>query len=56
MDYRRVLQELYDQRAKLDRAIRELEKLGPDGLWMEDGSGVAGSPWERKSGRSCRSG
>ena len=27
MDYQRILQELHDQRAKLDRAIQQLESL-----------------------------
>lgn len=36
MDYRKVLQDLYDQRARLDRVIGQLEKL-------EAGSGDTGS-------------
>lgn len=40
MDYRRILQELYDQRAKLDRVIADLESLAA-------GSGVDGGPKRR---------
>jgi hypothetical protein len=40
MDYRRILQELYDELAKLDRAIEQLEGLA-------SGSSVDGGPKRR---------
>ena len=45
MDYRRILQELYDELAKLDRAIQQLESLaaGSSG----SGSSVDGGPKRR---------